>query len=191
MFDSHISTGQDGRLFCGSGGLYRPTRVFPTRQRFEAGIGVLLDSVDAGECAVLYVAVQGAATPVCRRMLNLAGNTLRVCMRGGAVAYLGEAQFAVLLEDTDAADAESYCRTVITIVSGFRTLSRGEMLSAEACIGGVLAGHSRDGAALLSDAQAAVKPARTWPVPKFHLVRSRDEEIGPRDAETGAPKYAA
>jgi hypothetical protein len=186
MFDSYISTQDGDRLFCASRGLYAPTRVFLTRQRFETGIVPMLDARESGECAVLHVAVRGdnsSTGSVCRRMLNLVGNTLRVCMRGGAVAYLGDAEFAVLLQDTDARDAEAYARTVITIASGFRVLWQGEMLSAQARIGGILAGTERDGAALLAQAIAAGQAAAVRPAPKLHLVLARDEEI--RSARDG------
>ena len=116
-------------------------------------------------------------------MLNLVGNTLRVCMRGGAVAYLGDAEFAVLLQDTDARDTESYARTVITITSGFRVLWEGEMLSAQARIGGVMAGSTQDGAALLAAAMAAGKTAAVKPGAKLHLLRAQDEAI--RSAREG------
>lgn len=179
MFDSYISSGEEGRLFCATRGLYAPTRVFLSRRRFEEGIGSLLES-EQGESAVLHVAVRGgdgATGSVCRRMLNLVGNTLRVCMRGGAVVYLGDAEFAVLLQDTDGRDVAAYGRTVITIVSGFRVMWEGEMLSAQARIGGIFAGHGRDGAALLAQAMAAGKLAQAKAAPQLHLLRAPDEEI--------------
>ncbi len=180
MFDSYISTQDGDRLFCASRGLYAPTRVFLTRRRFETGIVSMLDARESGECAVLHVAVRGddASTGcVTRRMLNLVGNTLRVCMRGGAVAYLGDAEFAVLLQDTDARDAASYAHTAITITSGFRVLWQGEMLSAHACIGGTMVGSQRDGAALLAAAVDAGKiAAGKWGC-RLHFLKDDDEEI--------------
>lgn len=191
MFDSYISTGADGRLFCAARGLYAPTRVFLSRHRFEEGIGSMLGK-EQGESAVLHVAVRGgdgATGSVCRRMLNLIGNTLRICMRGGAVAYLGDAEFAVLLQDTDGRDVAAYGRTVITIVAGFRVMWDGEMLSAQARVGGILAGHSRDGAALLAQAAAAGKLAQAKSAPQLHLLREPDEEIS-LDEEARPLAYA-
>src|SRR5579859_2082530 len=81
--------------------------VFPDRAHFEAALRSILNHAH-GPCAMLHVALVGdhAHTgSISRRMLNLVGSTLRACMRSGEAAYLGDAEFAVLLRGVDAREA--------------------------------------------------------------------------------------
>ncbi|HEX2668193.1 MAG TPA: GGDEF domain-containing protein [Gammaproteobacteria bacterium] len=174
MYDSYIDAGTAARAQA-IRPLQAPITVFPNRRRFEAGVAGLLERE---ECAVLHVAIQGDPAGdgvVSLRMLNLVGNTLRACMRGGAVAYLGDAEFAVLLSDTDARQAATYARTVATIVASFHVMWGGEMHSAHARIGGVMAEGCADGAVLLADAMAASELARDKAGSKVHLMHGHGQ----------------
>jgi len=146
--------------------------VFPDRTRFEAAFRGTLSHVH-GPCAMLHVVVvgdHGGTGSVSRRMLNLVGSTLRACMRAGEAAYLGDAEFAVLLRDVGARGAAVYGRTVISIVSGFRVMWEGELLSAEARIGGVLFDDSETDTELLALAEQAGRVADGKFGCKLHLI---------------------
>lgn len=147
--------------------------VYPNRARFEAALRGTLNR-NHGRCAVLHVAVRGdhAGTgSISRRMLNLAGNTLRSCMRAGEVAYLGDAEFAVLLRGVDAREAAVYARTVIGIVSDLRVLWEGELLGAEAQVGGVMFDDGEMNTELLSLAEEASQLAKIKPGCKLHMLQ--------------------
>ncbi|HEY1991925.1 MAG TPA: GGDEF domain-containing protein, partial [Gammaproteobacteria bacterium] len=156
--------------------------VYPNRARFEAALRSLLCH-EHGSCAMLHVAVVGHAGTgsISRRMLNLVGSTLRVCMRAGEVAYLGDAEFAVLLHGVDAREAAAYARTVITIVSSFRVMWEGELLGAEAHIGGVMFGDGEVNTGLLSLAEDASQVAADKLGCKLHLLQD------PREAAPLSP----
>lgn len=149
--------------------------VYPNRARFEAALRSTLNHAH-GRCAMLHVALRsdhagsGSINP---RMLNLVGSTLRGCMRAGEVAYLGEAGFAVLLRGVDAREASVYARTVIGIVSDFRVLWEGELLGAEARIGGVMFDDGEMNTELLSLAEEAGQLASTKPSCKLHMLQDR------------------
>ena len=176
MFDSHIdidSTG-GGRQARQSRGKDAQITVFPNRQRFEFGIGEML-KVGSGQHAVLHMAVRrkdGAAAAVSHRALNIGANTLRAGIQGGAVAYLGHAEFAVLLQDTDAWQAAAYARVAVDIVNGMKLPSGGGSLAVVGCMGGILCGHCRDGAYLLGLAVAAGDAAWEKPGCKVHLLHA-------------------
>jgi GGDEF domain-containing protein len=104
-------------------------------------------------------------------MLNLVGSTLRVCMRKGEVAYLGNAEFAVLLRGVDSREAAAYARMVITIVSSFRVMWEGELLGAEAQIGGIMFNDGEMNTALLSVAEEAGQLASAKLGCKLHMVQ--------------------
>jgi GGDEF domain-containing protein len=147
--------------------------VYPSRARFEAALRGTLQHAH-GQCAMLHVAVLGdhAGTgSISRRMLNLVGSTLRVCMRKGEVAYLGNAEFAVLLRGVDPREAAAYARMVITIVSSFRVMWEGELLGAEAQIGGVMFNDGEMNTALLSVAEEAGQLASAKLGCKLHMVQ--------------------
>jgi GGDEF domain-containing protein len=146
--------------------------VFPDRAHFEAALRSTLNHAH-GPCAMLHVALAGDhadAVSMSRRMLNLAGSTLRACMRAGEAVYLGHAEFAVLLHGVDAREVVNYARTVMSIVSGFRVMWEGELLSAEARIGGVLFGDGEMDTALLAAAEEAGRVADGKLGCKLHLV---------------------
>jgi len=147
--------------------------VYPSRARFEAALRGTLHHAH-GQCAMLHVAVLGdhAGTgSISRRMLNLVGSTLRVCMRKGEVAYLGNAEFAVLLRGVDPREAAAYARMVITIVSSFRVVWEGELLGAEAQIGGVMFNDGEMNTELLSLAEEAGQAAAAKLGCKLHMVQ--------------------
>jgi len=146
--------------------------VFPDRGHFEAALHSTLNHAH-GPCAMLHVALVGDhADTACmsRRMLNLVGSTLRACMRAGEAAYLGHAEFAVLLRGVDARGAVSYARTVMSIVSGFRVMWEGELFSAEARVGGVLFDDGEMDTGLLAVAEEAGRVADGKFGCKLHLV---------------------
>ena len=148
--------------------------VFPNRQRFESGIGEMLKS-GSGQRAVLHMVVRradGTSAAVSHRALNMVANTLRAGIRAGAVAYLGGTEFAVLLQDTDSWQAAAYARVAVEIVNGMKLASGGKSLAVVGCMGGILAGHSRDGGYLLRLAEAATDLAWEKPGCKVHLLHA-------------------
>ena len=175
MFDSHIdlvSTG--GRPDRAAEGRDAQITVFLNRQRFEFGITEMLKAGD-GQHAMLHLAVRradGSSAAISHRALSMVGNTLRAGMRSGAVAYLGDAQFAVLLQDTDAWQAAAYARVAVDIVNGMRLPSGGEALAIQGCIGGILTGHCRDAEYLLARAVEAGDLAWEKPGCKVHLLHA-------------------
>ena len=146
--------------------------VYPKRACFEAALRSSLGH-DHGPGAVLHVAVLGHAGTgsISRRMLNLVGSTLRVCTRKGGLAYLGDAEFAVLLHDVDAREAAAYARTVISIVGSFRVMWEGEMLGAEAHVGGICFDEGDSDAGLLVLAEEAGRVAADKLGCKLHMLQ--------------------
>lgn len=176
MFDTSISTepGLGGHSAPADPGRDAQITVFLNRQRFELGIEAMLKA-DRGRQAVLYLAVRhedGSAATLSHRILNRVGNTLRAGMRSGAVAYLGEARFAVLLQETDEWQAAAYARVAVDIVNGVRIPTGEPAQTIKACVGGVLAGHNRDGAYLLKLAEVATDLAWEKPGSKLHLLHA-------------------
>ena len=157
--------------------------VFPNRRRFEAAASrVLRHQGGSEDCAVLHIALRGSSGTgsVSLRMLNLTGNALRAGMHSGCVAYLGDAEFAVLLQDTDAREAAAYARTMASVISNFRVLWEGEMLTVSASIGGVMAEGRHDGAALLHQAVTAGDLAQHKPTCKVHMEHAHDAYLHPQ-----------
>ena len=176
MFDANISMvpGRSAGIGFAEPGRDVQITVFLNRQRFEYGIEEMLKA-ERGRQAVLYLVLRhadGSAADVSHRSLNLVGNTLRAGMRSGAVAYLGEARFAVLLQDTDEWQAAAYARVAVEIVNGMRVPAGEGALPIKACVGGVLAGHNRDGAYLLKLAETATELAWEKPGSKLHLLHA-------------------
>ncbi len=172
--DTHIGLAGGARPIATDGGRDAQITVFLNRQRFEYGIEAMLNA-DHGQQAVLLLALRhedGSKAAVSQWILNLVGNTLRAGMRAGAVAYLGEARFAVLLQDTDAWQAAAYGRVAIDIVNSMRTPQSEQARSIKACIGGILAGHNRDGEYLLRLAEGATDHAWEKPGCKLHLLHA-------------------
>jgi hypothetical protein len=138
--------------------------VFPNRERFEAGVTRVLSHHSGQEdCAVLHVALRGGSGSgtgsVSQRMLNLVGNALRIGTRRGCLVYLGDAGFAVLLQDTDAREAAAYARIMAVVIASFRVNGEDELISASASIGGVMAGDGQQGHDLLEQAMRASQVA--------------------------------
>lgn len=173
MFDSYASTAIDSSRNSQVGhGAHPQLTVFLNRQRFEHGIGSLLKA-HPGQHAVLHLELcdqDGVPLELGRPMLSRVAHTLRAGIRAGAVAHLGGAEFAVLLQDTDAWQAAAYARVAADIVNGFRTPQDEEV--PQACIGGVLAGTCCDGAELLQQAQSAGELAWAKPGRKLHILQA-------------------
>ena len=165
MFDSN-ATHQDHHI-----------TVLPNRSRFEESVSRILEHHAAGSrgSAVLHVAVQSfsGTGAVSLRLLNLTGVALRAAMHDGEVAYLGDAEFAVFLHDTDARDAAHYARTVVGMVGSFRVEWQDQMLAISAHVGGVMADDCVDGAALLQRAIEASDVASHKHGCKVHLTHPR------------------
>lgn len=151
--------------------------VLPNRSRFQESVSRILEHHAAGTrgSAVLHVTVQSfsGTGSVSMRLLNLTGVALRAAMHDGEVAYLGDAEFAVFLHDTDARDAAHYARTIVGMVGSFRVEWQDEMLSISAHVGGVMADDCVDGAALLEKAIAASDVASGKYGCKVHLTHPR------------------
>ena len=162
MFDSN-ATHQDHHI-----------TVLPNRSRFEESVSRILEHHAAGSrgSAVLHITVQSfsGTGAVSMRLLNLTGVSLRAAMHDGEVAYLGDAEFAVFLHDTDAREAAHYARTVVGMVSSFRVEWQDEMLSVSAHVGGAMADDCVDGRALLKKAIAASEVASHKHGCKVHLT---------------------
>lgn len=172
--DTHIGLAGGASPTAADRGKDAQITVFPNRQRFEYGIEAMLKA-DHGQQAVLHLALRhedGSQAAVSHWILNLAGNTLRAGMRSGALAYLGEARFAVLLQDTDAWQAAAYARVAVDIINGMPMPSAERARPIKACIGGILAGHNRDGEYLLRLAEAATAHAWEKPGCKLHLLHA-------------------
>jgi len=132
--------------------------VFPNRQRFEAGVTrVLSHHSGQQDCAVLHVTLRGngGTGGVSLRMLNLVGHALRAGTRRGCLAYLGDAEFAVLLQDSDSREAAAYARTVAIVIQNLSTSWHDEVLTVTVSVGGVMAGDGQDGRELLRQATEA------------------------------------
>lgn len=178
MFDSYISVDEGGNASrLGTGGKDAPITVFVNRAGFERGVSGML-SKGMGEGAVLHLSLHGEdghTGSVSRRMLTLVGNSLRAAMRRGAAVYLGNAEFALFLHGTDAREAAAYARTVIQIIASLRVTWEHELLSAHACVGGVVAGDVQDGAALLEQAMAAGELAQGKQGCKLHMLHAHEQ----------------
>lgn len=184
MFDSYASRAshESALALCGPD---VPTRVFLNRHHFERGIVGLLQSEPLA-CAVLHVTLtgeDGSVGAVCQRTLNVAGNILRACMRGGAAAYLGEGEFAVLLQGTDARGLESYACTVLQMISGLQMSWGNRPQQVQVFVGGTLAGDCLDGAILLAQAISASRQARMEPFSRLHLL----DGVEPQEFDAESP----
>ncbi|HEV2332620.1 MAG TPA: diguanylate cyclase [Gammaproteobacteria bacterium] len=172
MFDSNTSMDAGGE----AQRMDAPITVFVNRAGFERGISRML-SRGTGEGVMLHLTLRsqdGHTGCVGRKLLNLAGNTLRVAMRSGAAVYLGNAEFAVFLQDAGVREAAAYARTVIQIIDRLRVTWDHEALSVQASIGGVMAGDAQDGAALLDQAVAAGEHARAKLGCKMYILYAQE-----------------
>jgi len=175
MFDAYMSAehSHGGLAAMADKGRDAQITVFLNRQRFEYGIGEMLKKAQ-GQHAVLHMRLRGeggSAATISHRSLNLVGSTLRAGLSTGAVAYLGGAEFAVLLQDTDAWRAAAYARVAVDIANSMQPAS-GDGQAVKACIGGVLTGHNHDGEYLLELAAAASEQAWEKPGCKLHLLHT-------------------
>ena len=195
MFDSYISVDAGGETRRQDVRWQEaPITVFVNRAGFERGISRML-SKDAGECAVLHLTLRGEGGQtgnVGRKLLNLTGNTLRAAMHSGAAVYLGNAEFAVFLRGPDAREAAAYARTVIEIIDSLRVTWEHEVIAVHASVGGVMAGDSEDGRALLEQAIAAGEIAQAKPGCKLHMRHGLDAGMFPLQRTGVSPAaYAA
>jgi hypothetical protein len=158
--------------------------VLPNGSRFETAVSRILEHHAAGTrgSAVLHITVQSfsGTGAVSMRLLNLTGLALRAGMHEGEVAYLGDAAFAVFLHDTDARDAALYARTMVKVIGDFKVEWHDEMLSISACVGGVMADDSIDGAALLRQAVEAGALAHDKLGCKVHMAHAHDDHPHPQ-----------
>jgi GGDEF domain-containing protein len=159
-----------------------PVHVFLDRSRFEAGVSRMLrsTSVNAEDCAIFYIITRSSDTDLddadaSHNMLNLIGNILRSRVHAGALAYLGNGKFAVMLEDVSARDAVAYARSVFSVLSDIRMQWGGRVLTIDAHIGGAMTEGRQDGESLLELAQLASDVARTQLGYKVHMVHDREE----------------
>ena len=160
-----------------------PVTVFLDQPRFEAGISRMLEPVTADmlDCAILHVSVEASAstsyllghTEAGATMLNRIGRQLRFRLRSGALVYLGNARFAVMLWGADAQDALAYSRATLSAIEEISLPWEDKGLSVSAYIGGVMARGLGDGVALLSMARAAGCVARDKEGVRVHMYREQ------------------
>jgi hypothetical protein len=167
MFDSNLTTPSPHHV-----------TVLPTRTRFETAVSRILEHHADGShgSALLHITLQsesgtGSISP---RLLNLVGNALRAGMHDGEVTYLGDAEFAVFLHDTDDRQAAHYARTMAGVIGNFTAEWHGEIIAIDACIGGVMSEHCADGHTLLRMAESAGQTARRKPGCKLHMAHARE-----------------
>jgi len=152
--------------------------IFMGRAGFESGVTRLLDSATSGECAVLYVGLAGPALSdpdAARKTLALAAEMLRTRVKAGALAYLGDGRFAVLLRRVSGRDAVQYCRDVISVFDDIRLQWQGEILTVDSWIGGAMVEAHHDGLTLLEAAEHAAGIARTKLGRPLHMVHDQEE----------------
>lgn len=174
MFDSHSTT----RPVTPS--VEADVAIFMGRTSFESGATRLLDSAaaQAGGCAVLYVGLAGPALAdpdAARKTLRLAAEILRTRVKAGALAYLGDGRFAVLLRRVSGRDAVHYCRQVLSVFDDIRLQWQGEVLTVESWIGGAMVEAHHDGLTLLEAAEHAAGTARAKPGRQLHMIHDQDE----------------
>jgi GGDEF domain-containing protein len=174
MFDSHPTTR------AATPSIEAEVTIFMGRAGFESGVTRVLDSAAAaaGECAVLYVGLAGPALTdpdAARKTLRLAADILRARVKAGALAYLGEDRFAVLLRHVSGRDAVHYCREVLSVFDEIRLQWQGEILTVDSWIGGAMVEAHHDGSTLLEAAEHAAEAARAKPGRQLHMVHDQDE----------------
>ena len=172
-----------------SSAAYLPRRsvtIYPTRARFEAGMSRMFAASPAScrNSAILHVVIEAGAveadlrcTPAGAKMLNLIGNILRARVRNGALAYLGDGKFGVLLQGVGARDAVAYTKSVLKVIYEIRLPWNGKLLTVSAYVGGVTVDAPEDGMTLLDTAEAAGQLARDKFGMRIHMVRDRKENI--------------
>ncbi|MGE5624756.1 MAG: hypothetical protein ACM3ZT_04330 [Bacillota bacterium] len=135
--------------------------VFPDRDGFVQGITRILNA-GTGSCAVLHIKLclaRDHAGLAGRKLLSRAGKVLRAGIRAGAGAYFGGGEFGVLLQDVDARAATAFANDVAESLSMIARRGNDGRPVLTVQVGGVMARHSRDGAALLKLADVAGEAA--------------------------------
>ena len=186
MFDSHTTT----RVATPSA--ETEVAIFMGRAGFESGVTRLLDSAAAGECAVLYVGLAGPALAdpdAARKTLRLAAEILRTRVKAGALAYLGEGRFAVLLRRVSGRDAVHYCREVLSVFDDIRLQWQGEVLTVESWIGGAMVEAHHDGLTLLEAAEHAAGAALHKHGRQLHMVHDQEESTISVEEESALPTH--
>jgi GGDEF domain-containing protein len=166
--------------------------IFMGRAAFESGVTRLLDSAaaTAGGCAVLYVGLAGPALSdpdAARKALRLTAEILRARVKAGALAYLGDGRFAVLLRRVSGRDAVHYCREVLAVFDEIRLQWQGEILTVESWIGGAMVEAHHDGLTLLEAAEHAAAVARAKPGRHLHMLHDQDEATISVEEESAMP----
>jgi EAL domain-containing protein (putative c-di-GMP-specific phosphodiesterase class I)/GGDEF domain-containing protein len=163
-----------------------PVEVFRDRRAFEDGICRILAARANGTYGhvVLYLVADGFAAikELCGadaggRLLQRIGKALRPKLRRGVLAHLGNAEFAVLAQDTTARDAENLALTIVRDISSIKLSWKGKSFSVSAYAGGVATGERQDGKALLELAEAASRVAKEKFGSKVHVAREQEEEL--------------
>ncbi|HEY3645181.1 MAG TPA: hypothetical protein VGM16_07560 [Gammaproteobacteria bacterium] len=172
-----------------------PAAIFNGRAGFEAGATRLMDSVAyaASECAVLHLSVAGPALQdpaASRKTLGLVANILRARVKAGALGYLGDGRFAVLLQGVSGRDAVAFCRDALTVLEGIRLHWQGDVLTVDAWIGGSMAEVHHDGMTLLEAAEHAADIARAKPGRKLHMVHEQQDSAISMHEEDALPPSA-
>jgi hypothetical protein len=171
---------------------HAPAEIFHGRSSFESGVTRLIGSgtFPAAECAVLQVGLSGQpqADPAAgRKLLSLVANILRARVKSGALAYLGDSRFAVLLQGVSGRDAVAYCREVLSVLDGIRLQWQGEVLTVESWIGGVMVETHHDGLTLLEEAEHAAHAAQHKLGRKLHMVHEHLDSAISVQEEEGDP----
>jgi GGDEF domain-containing protein len=188
MFDSHTIA----RVVAPS--VETEVTIFMGRAGFESGTTRLLDSAaaTAGECAVLYVGLAGSALAdpeASRKTLRLAAEILRARVKSGALAYLGEGRFAVLLRRVSGRDAVHYCREVLGVFDDIRLQWQGKILTVDSWIGGAMVEAHHDGLTLLEAAEHAAGVAMCKPGRQLHMVHDQEESSISVEEESVMPAH--
>jgi GGDEF domain-containing protein len=166
--------------------------IFTGRAAFEAGVTRLLESAtaEAGESAVLYVGLLGPALSdpdAARKTLRIAAEILRARVKAGALAYLGEGRFAVLLRRVSGRDAVHYCREVLAVFDEIRLQWQGQILTVDSWIGGAMAEAHHDGLTLLEAAEHAAATASAKPGRHLHMTHHQEEAAISVEEESDLP----
>jgi GGDEF domain-containing protein len=188
MFDSH-STAPVATLPAEA-----EVTIFMGRAGFESGVTRLLDSAAAaaGECAVLYVGLAGPALSdpeAARKTLRIVAEILRARVKAGALAYLGEGRFSVLLRGVSGRDAVHYCREVLSVFDEIRLQWQGEVLRVDSWIGGAMVEAHHDGLTLLEAAEHAAAAALRKPGRHLHMTHDQDEATISVEEESDLPTH--
>jgi hypothetical protein len=188
MFDSHSTPPT------AAPSVAEEVTIFMGRAGFESGATRLLDSTATatGGSAVLYVGLAGPALSdpdAARKTLRLAAEILRARVKAGALAYLGEGRFAVLLRRVSGRDAVHYCREVLAVFDEIRLHWQGEVLTVDSWIGGAMVEAHHDGLTLLEAAEHAAGTASTKSGRPLHMVHDQEQAAISVEEESILPTH--